>query len=51
LGGKVEGKTLEVASKCREMYLFFGDKRRGTLELKTLRSGQYGKGVRGESKP
>jgi hypothetical protein len=51
LGGKVEGKTLEVASKCREVNLFLGDKRRGTLELKTLRSGRYGKGERGESKP
>jgi hypothetical protein len=27
LGGKVEGKTLKVASKCREMSLFLGDKR------------------------
>lgn len=38
LGGKVEGKTLKVASKCRETELFFGDKRQRSLKLKTLRS-------------
>jgi hypothetical protein len=50
-GGKVEGKTLEVALDCREARLFFGDKKQRSLKLKPLRSVRRGKGVRGESKP
>jgi hypothetical protein len=38
LGGKVEGKTLKVALKCRETRLFLGDKRQRSLKLKTLGS-------------
>jgi hypothetical protein len=38
LSGKVEGKTLKVALKCRETKLFLGDKRQRSLKPKTLRS-------------
>jgi hypothetical protein len=39
LSGKVEGKTLKVALKCRETGLIFGDKSQRSLKLKTLGAG------------